>query len=298
MHDELFLNLKRISAVNLALLFAFVLVAHLMTGYRFKSLMQVFSIRLDFKEWFGVSVCNTMFNYYLPARGGIAVRAYYLKKKYAFAYSHYTSLLAGSQIISFFLSAVMGLGFTLLYKSIHGIWYGKFVTLFASLLAVTVIGTLVLLVLLKLGKTFNNARLSNILRLFKDGLDLFGKNKKLVLAFSVFHIFGIFVVGARLFICFLAIGVDVVPLQMLIIASLTTFSMMLPLTPANLGIREGIISGCAYWFGLPADQALLAALIDRGAAVIITFLFGLIFSRILLLGLKPAKEKPEKMLHT
>jgi len=29
-----------------------------------------------------------------------------------------------------------------------------------------------------------------------------------------------------------------------------------------------------------------------------TFLFGLIFSRILLLGLKPAKEKPEKMLHT
>jgi len=84
---------------------------------------------------------------------------------------------------------------------------------------------------------------------------------------------------------------------MLIIPLLTTFSLMLPLTLANLGIREGIISGCAYWFGLPADQAMLAALIDRGAAVIMTFLFGLIFSRILLLGLKHEKEKPEKMLH-
>lgn len=70
------------------------------------------------------------------------------------------------------------------------------------------------------------------------------------------------------------------------------FFLMLPLTPANLGIREGIISGCAYWFGLPADQALLAALIDRGAAVIMTFLFGLIFSRILLSDMKTAKERP------
>jgi uncharacterized membrane protein YbhN (UPF0104 family) len=79
---------------------------------------------------------------------------------------------------------------------------------------------------------------------------------------------------------------------MLIIPSLTTFSLMLPLTPANLGIREGIISGCAYWFGLPADQALLAALIGRGVAVIMTFLFGLVFSRILLSDVKLAKDKP------
>jgi uncharacterized protein (TIRG00374 family) len=79
--------------------------------------------------------------------------------------------------------------------------------------------------------------------------------------------------------------------QMLIVASLTTLSLMLPLTPANLGIREGIISGCAYWFGLPADQALLAALIDRGAAVIMTFLLGLIFSRVLLSDANFAKAK-------
>jgi uncharacterized protein (TIRG00374 family) len=254
--------------------------------------MKMFAIDMDFREWFGLSACNSMFNYYLPAQGGLAVRAYYLKKKYAFAYSHYTSLLAGSQIISFLLSAAVGLGLTLLYKPIHGIWHGKFVVSFASLLALTVIGTFFLWVLLKLGRTFNNARLNNILRLFKEGLGLFLQNKKLIAAFCVFHILGVFAIGARLFVCFSAIGVDVVPLQMLIISSLTTFSLMLPLTPANLGIREGIISGCAYWFGLPADQALLAALIDRGAAIIMTFLFGLIFSRVLLSDLKIAKETP------
>jgi uncharacterized protein (TIRG00374 family) len=290
-HGELFLNLKRISALNLALLLALVFATHLVDGCRFKSLMQVFSIRLGFKEWFGLSACNSMFNYYLPAQGGLAVRAYYLKKKYAFAYSHYTSLLAGSQIISFFLSAAVGLGLTLLYKPIHGIWHGKLVALFAGLLLVTVIGTLFLWVLLKLGRTFNNARLNNILRLFKEGLGLFLQDKKLVAVFCVFHVLGVLAIAARFFICFSAIGVDVVPLQMLIISALTTFSLMLPLTPANLGIGEGIVSGCAYWFGLPADQALLAALIDRGAAVIMTFLFGLIFSRILLSDAKFANAK-------
>ena len=117
---------------------------------------------------------------------------------------------------------------------------------------------------------------------------LFGNNKRM-LGFFVFCILGTFAVGERLFICFSAIGVDVTPLQMLIIPSLKAFSLILSLTPANLGVHEGIISGCVYWFGLPADQAHLATLIDRGAAVIMTFLFGLIFSRILLSDLKLSK---------
>lgn len=293
-HKDLFLHLKKISAFSLVGLLLAAFVSQILIGYQFRCLMKMFDINMGFREWFGLSACNSMFNYYLPTGGGIAVRAYYLKKKYDFPYSHYTSLIMGSNIVAFILSAGTGLGLTMLYKSVHGILYVNLIVIFSGLLFATVIGTLVLLLLLQLGKRFDSERLNNILRLFKEGLNLFLKNKKLVLTFSVFHILGIFAIGARLFICFSAIGVDVVPLQMLIIASLTTFSLMLPLTPANLGVREGIISGCAYWFGLPADQALLAALIDRGAAIIMTFLFGLIFSRILLSGLKPAKENPKK----
>jgi uncharacterized protein (TIRG00374 family) len=293
-HQELFSHLKKVSIFNLITLFFLVFLFQIILGYQFKFLMKMFEIEMDVREWFGLAACNSMFNYYLPARGGIAVRAFYLKKKYAFTYSHYMSMIAGSQIIAFFLSAGAGLGSALLYRPIYEIWLGKFIVLFIFLLGATVIGTIVLLVLLKLGKTFKNARINNILRLFEEGLNLFGKNKKMVGFFCFFYILGIFVVGTRLLICFSAIGVEVTPLQMLIIPSLTTFSMLLPLTPANLGVREGIISGCAYWFGLPADQALLAALIDRGAAVIMTVLFGLIFSRILLSGLKPAEQIPGK----
>lgn len=290
-HKELFMHLKTISIFNIIGLSLVVFMTHVLLGCQFKCLLKMFGIGMNFGEWFGLSVCNSMFNYYLPAKGGLAIRAYYLKKKHAFTYSHYTSLTVGSQIISFFLSAAAGLVFALLFKPIHGKWHVKFVVLFAALLLMTVIGTAVLLFLLKLGKTFKNSRFNNILTLFSEGLGLFGRRKRLVVVFSLLHILRLFSVGARLFICFSAIGVDVEPLQMLIIPSLTTFSLMLPLTPANLGIREGIISGCAYWFGLPADQALLAALVDRAAAIIITFTLGLVFSRILLSDVKFSKAK-------
>lgn len=288
-HKELFLNLKKISAFSLIALILLVFVSHILNGYRFKYLMRVFTTDLNFREWFGLSVCNSMFNYYLPARGGIAVRAYYLKKKHKFSYSHYTSLIAGSYIIIFFLSAGIGLVLTLLYKPIHGILYGKLVMIFSGLLLLTMIGTFLLVLFLKLGKRFKNERFNNILELVKEGLDFFQENRRLIISFSILHVAFISVMGARLFVCFSAIDIDVVPLQMLIISSLTTFSIVLSLTPANLGIKEGIISFSAHLLGIPADQAMLAALIDRGVAIVLTFLFGLIFSRILLSDMKFGK---------
>ncbi len=44
----------------------------------------------------GLTICHSMFNYDLPARGGTVVKAYYLKGKYGLGYSYYAALLAGS----------------------------------------------------------------------------------------------------------------------------------------------------------------------------------------------------------
>ncbi len=61
-------------------------------------------------------------------------------------------------------------------------------------------------------------------------------------------------------------------------------------TPANLSDREEIISLSAHLFGIAADKAILAALIDRGAAVIMTLALGLIFSRALLSDTLPDED--------
>ena len=285
-HRGLFLNLKRVSACSLAALILLIFVSQILGGYRFRYLMRVFKMNLPFRDCFGLSVCNTMFSYYLPGRGGMAVLAYYLKKKHEFSYSHYTALIVGSNLIGFAFSAGMGLGLTLLCKPLYGVLYGKLAAIFTGLLLLTMTGALLLVLFLKLGKGFNNRRFGDILEIVKEGLVLFHKNRQFVVSFSAFYVASIFVVGARLFVCLSAIDIVVLPLQMLIIASLATFSMLLPLTPASLGVREGIISYSAHLFGLPADKAMLGALIDRGAGMILTFSMGIIFSRVLLANKK------------
>jgi uncharacterized protein (TIRG00374 family) len=216
----------------------------------------------------------------------MAVRAYYLKKKYNFGYSRYTSLMAGSYIIIFVLSAGMGLGLSLLYIPVHRILHIKLVAIFIGLLLSTLFGTFLLFFIIRLRKRFKRTKINSILEIMKNGYLSFKENMRLIIIFSVFHLLTIFVTGARLFVSFSAIDLKVSFLQILIIASLTLFALPLSLTPANLGIKEGIISFSALLFGIAADEAMLAALIDRGVEIVLTFFFGLIFSRILLSDMK------------
>lgn len=281
-HRELFANLGKVSVLSLILLTFLASVTQWLIGYQFKYLMRIFGVDLDFREWFGLSACNTMFNYYLPARGGIAVRAFYLKKKHDFSYSHYTSLITGAYAISFVLSAGAGLGLTLLHGLVHGTFHRTLVVIFGSLLLLTVVGAALLSVLLRGRNRLGNERIIRILRSVKEGLALFRENRRSTACYALLHLLAILVTGIRLSVAFYAIGIDARPMQVLIISALVSFSMFLSLTPGNLGIREGVVSFAAYLFGISAARATLAAFVDRGMMVIVAFSFGLVFSRILL----------------
>jgi uncharacterized protein (TIRG00374 family) len=256
----------------------------------FKFLLEIFKVNLNYKEWFGLSVCNTMFNYYLPARGGLVVRAYYLKQKYNFPFSHYASLLTATYIIAFFLSGTVGIFSTILYKFFHGILLKKLLLIFTLLLLCTFVLALLTLLFAKLRVTLKHERINNIFQLIQQGFDYFFKNWQVVIYFSMLHILFLCVSAARLYVSFYAIGIEVVSLQMLIIVSLVNFTLLLTLTPGNLGIREGVISFCAYLYGIPPDIAILAALIDRAAEVVLTFVLGLTYSRILLLDIQEVNK--------
>jgi len=285
-HKELFYKLKDVSVYNIAIIAVAILLFFLTIAYRFKYLLMIFSLRLPFKEWFGLSICNTMFNYYLPVRAGAVIRAYYLRKKYNFDYSYFASLFAGSNIIAFFLSAAVGLLLTLVYKFFYGVIIWKLFFIFFSLLILTFLILVFFLIFLKIGKNFESQRLNKFLNNIEKGLKFFLKNKKIIVISSIFHLLSIFIGGLRLFLCFSAIGVDVSFLQMFIMYSLVAFSMVFSLAPANLGIKEGVTLFSASLFGISINKAILAALLDRGVAMVLTFLLGLIFSRILLLRAK------------
>jgi uncharacterized protein (TIRG00374 family) len=157
-----------------------------------------------------------------------------------------------------------------------------FFFLFLLLLAAILAAAAVIAFLCSRNYRTRYPRLNNILENFTGGFGYFRSNREAVFKFGAYHVLSIFLLAVRLYFSFAAIGVKIPPLKLLVIQSLTGFSMVLSLTPGNLGIKEGIITFSAGLLQLSPDTAMLSAMLDRAAAMVVVFSLGLIFSHLLL----------------
>jgi uncharacterized protein (TIRG00374 family) len=223
-----------------------------------------------------------MFNYYIPAKGGTAAKAYYLKNEKDFRYSYYISLTAGATILGFALTATIGLVGTLLIF----ILTNRFLSILAVLFVVFLAGSLLSMILtrfvvrLKINTRFK--KLNSLFLNIKEGLSYFLTHRKPALFFIFFSFLFILVMAVRLFICFRALGYDVNFLDILILRSIAEFSFLISIVPGNLGIKEGIIVFSAGIFNIQVDQAIAAAVLDRAVSMVFIFGLGFIYSKILL----------------
>ena len=60
------------------------------------------------------------------------------------------------------------------------------------------------------------------------------------------------------------------------------YSLLISITPGNLGLREGIIAFSAGFLGVGLEEALLVAIIDRAALVFSVFISGLYYSQVVM----------------
>ena len=72
-------------------------------------------------------------------------------------------------------------------------------------------------------------------------------------------------------LAFRSAGVSVDLGSILVIQAMATVAFVLALTPGNIGIKEGSIVLAASVLGIEPQLALLASLIDRGAALVVNF---------------------------
>jgi uncharacterized protein (TIRG00374 family) len=274
-----------IKPADVLVLFLLAFLSFYVLSLQFYYVMKIFHIELPFAEFFGLTICNTMFNYYLPARGGMVVRALYLKKRYRFQYAHYVSFMAGTMLISFNVTALFGL---VLSAILHASGYDsqrQLVLIFAGLLLFTALATLIVLALIRKDIGLTHKRFFRILDDIRSGLEYFRNNRQLILNFTLVHLCFIFTMAARLYWCFKSLGLNVDIFQILTVRAMANFSMVISLTPGNLGIREGIIGYFTHLLGVPLSDALTAAAVDRFVGVITVFALGLYYSKKLLGGL-------------
>ena len=264
-----------ISLVNIIMLSLASVLFRIALGYNFHILMLFFNVKMAIKEWLGLTTISTMTNYLLPAKGGTAAQAVYIKKVYGLSYAQFLSSTIGFFIITFMTNAAIGLILSIIAWNLGIMTSDKIIFFFIITTAVTIFA----FILMRESPKFKiaNSYVKNVIK----GLERFRHEPGRTTELIITQLFVIIAIGLRLFFAFRSVNIDINIMGCIIIALFTSFFIFLSLTPANLGIKEFFITLSSTSLGVTPAQGLLVALIDRAFDIIVSFIGGAIFSFIL-----------------
>jgi uncharacterized membrane protein YbhN (UPF0104 family) len=234
-----------------------------------------FGVELTPKEWFGLSVVTTMGNYITPFSGGMVARAAYLKHRHNFPYAQFATLLASNYLVTFWVIGVVGaLALLTFGMAVWSYWQ-----LFVFFIAVAVsISASILFPVLRL--PWKN-RIAKAVNTSLAGWRLVKNDRALLAKLVAYTLSNILLNALCLWVAYDALGSHVPFRSALLVGLLTSFSLLIGITPGNLGIQEAVVSLSSGLLGIGAGQGLLAALLVRGATVVPAFTLGPIFSFVL-----------------
>lgn len=244
------------------------------------------SIVIKVRELFAIAVMTSIGNYILPFRGGLGLRAIYLKKKYNFPYSYFMSGMMGIFLIFFLTNSLLGLGSLLLLYYYRGVAFPPLFFIF---------GLVLLLVFFPFLASFKDFPLGRIIKPLESDTPLYSILSKnhvgwlALLLQKIFEFLGRAIKGwlqisrnptaifqlvlltllncvantVLLYYGFLSSSVQPDILGLLMISSLLSVSGLVNITPAGLGIQEAAIVFSSGVLGISMTQSLMASLFVR-----------------------------------
>ena len=277
-HDFRQLSLSLLGHLPLVFLAAALFVVLLaFNGYRFYCLLLAFHLKLPAQEWFGLSVITNFYNLVTPFRGGMAIRALYLKRRYGFTYTHFLTVQAAFQVLILLTAAITGLVSVLVLEEKFAAYHEPFILFFLGLATVL---ALILLFSPRLEVTGGKwrQRLAGI----SNGWHLLKKNKKRVLTVSLITLIQRFIKAVFLMLVYSSLHIQLDFFAALFISSLGMFSLVITILPGNLGIDDTVNVFAANLLGIPLEGAIAAALLARLINLAVGLLSGPPFSYLLL----------------
>ena len=244
-------------------------------GLFLKTYSERFGIPLSIKEWLGLSVVTTMGNSVTPFSGGLMARAAYLKQRHGFSYADFTTSLAANYLVNFWVIGLTGIvALLFLGTSTPGMWllllFFAAATAVASILAIVPVGEL-------RGKSPWIRNLNRVL----TGWTLIRKDRRFLEKLVLYVFVNIALNGLSFYLAYVALGSNVTFMAALVVSLLTAFSILINLTPGNLGVQEAVTSLSSVLLGLGAGLGFLVALIIRAAGLLPVLVLGPLFSYIL-----------------
>ena len=281
-NQSLLLSLKNIPISYILILLVIQALLLITNGLFLNAFTLKFNIHLKTTEWLGLAVVTTMINYITPFSGGSLFRATYLKHQHSFSFTKFAALLSANYLINFWTIGVVG-ALSILFVEPTGT--NKMVLVF-FLMVVLVISIIVLLPVTKIP---GNSKLNKIINSSLEGWLLIKRDKGLLTKLIFYTIVNIILNALAFWVACMALGFTISLFAAVIISLIAAFSIVIKITPANLGIHEAIIGFSAPLVGMGVGEGLMAALVIRGTGIIVIFLLGTLFSYSLTKQLKMNK---------
>jgi uncharacterized protein (TIRG00374 family) len=265
-------NFKQLTLTNplyfmpLVILF---LIAIYSNGLILKTLMKPFQIKLKNNEAFGLAIITNFYNLITPFRGGSAVRAIYLKKKHDFPYVNFLATLSAIYILIFLVSSIIGIFsmLTLQEKNIPILMALSIFTIF--LLSIIIFSPRI--------KENDNKWLNRFIKVI-NGWHLIKNNKKIIIITIIISLIQVFLTALNNLIIYQIFGIQITLAKALFIAAIANLSIIIAITPGNLGIGDAINIFTANIIGIPLTEAIAATILLRAINLAVIFILGPIYS--------------------
>jgi uncharacterized membrane protein YbhN (UPF0104 family) len=265
----------RVRPISIALLFLIQCFFNAVSGLVLRELSLFFGVRLNSTEWYGLPAATTMGNYLTPASGGLIARAVYLKKRYGLSYPRFLSLLSSGYLINFLVISAVGL-FVVISRHPHEVQFLPVAFFFLAVLTV-----ILCLLLRPVPLADGEGPIRRFLRDVVSGWPLMKSKTDVIGKLIVLSLANIVLGGTSLWIAFDALGYAVPGLDAMLVNILQAFSLLISITPGNLGVQEGVVSLSTGLLGYGLGTGLLAALLIRAVTVLFILSHGPLFSYLL-----------------
>ncbi|OPY04363.1 MAG: hypothetical protein A4E73_03959 [Syntrophaceae bacterium PtaU1.Bin231] len=274
-HPELIGHVRGISLWSMTLLLLLSVATLAANGYSLRIFARKFDIHLKWTEWFGLATVTAMGNYLSPFSGGMVARAAYLKNRHDFPYAHFLSMLASNYLIAYGVIGVAGVaGMSTLSGTESFSWLLVFFFL-------AILSAILLVLFLPSASIGSRHRLLRLMQQALAGMKSIELDSVLLWKLVSLTLFNVLVGTCLFIIAFHSIGTAVPFRIALLIYLLTACTVLINITPGNLGVQEAVTSLAAGILGAGADMGLLAALVVRAVTIIAAFALGPFFSYLL-----------------
>lgn len=238
-------------------------------GLSVKVSLEIFSMSLKPTEWFSIAVVTTLGSYVASGAGGMALRAAILKRKFALSYTQFASLLTASYLLNFMLAAVLGLGACAAYYAEVGFWRWGLLEFF-----VAVGGSALLITVFRPSFSFATKRVRELVSGIYEGWDILYRHPRVLGKVGLLLLANFLLQTVMVVVGFAMFAIPLPLLPALLMAVLLSFSILLSLTPANLGIQEGIGALLSHLVGYGFHQGLAVMVVLRAVSMLTTFAVG------------------------